>query len=111
MLLIFFLYTALLGIAAVIYRSFLAYEEVLNWWFTFGSRYEGKWFYKPIWGCVYCISGQLAAWSYIFSWIGLRYVAPDLGLSNYSLLGLFIFICVTIFYTHIFDKIYNHYFN
>lgn len=66
----FFLETLLLalgsGIVGAVYRGVLAYEPVLNWWFRFGNRYEGRWFFAPVWGCVKCISGQLALWFYLF---------------------------------------------
>lgn len=51
------------GIIAAVYRGVLAYEPILNWWFRFGNRFEKKWFFKPIWGCVLCISGQIALWA------------------------------------------------
>lgn len=49
------------GIVGAVYRYVLAYE-FLNGWFRFGDRYEGKWFYRPVWGCAKCFSGQLALW-------------------------------------------------
>lgn len=65
------------GVVAAIYRGVLAYEPVLNWWFRFGNRYEGRWFFAPVWGCVKCISGQLALWFFLFTelagaWDGYR---------------------------------------
>lgn len=44
-------------------------------WFLFGynnygkEKYEGTWkeyIYKPIWGCQYCTSGQLALWMFFY---------------------------------------------
>lgn len=63
------------GIMGTVYRTILAYEPVLSWWFQFGARYEGKWFFAPVWGCYLCISGQLALWFYaglviLPAWIG-----------------------------------------
>jgi hypothetical protein len=40
------------GISGAIYRFVLNQEPVLNFWFRFGDKYEGKWFYPPIWGCI-----------------------------------------------------------
>lgn len=65
------------GIMAAIYRGILAHERILFWWFKFGASYEKRWFYPPIWGCVKCISGQLALWSYLLielpgAWDGYR---------------------------------------
>jgi hypothetical protein len=54
------------GVIGAIYRGLLAYEPVLNWWFRFGAKYEKRWFYPAVWGCVKCICGQLALWSFIF---------------------------------------------
>lgn len=124
MLLIYFVWSLLLGITAVIYKNFLAHEEVLNWWFRFGDKYEGRWFYKPIWGCVYCISGQLALWFYLVNWFGsvsfiknsflshfISFLVPNINPGNFSLLGLIIFICTVIFIVHILDKYFNKNFN
>jgi hypothetical protein len=54
------------GVIAAVYHGVLAYSRVLNWWFRFGARFEKKWFFDPIWGCVKCIAGQLALWFYVF---------------------------------------------
>lgn len=53
------------GIVAAVYRCVLAYEPVLNWWFKFGARFEGRKWYPPIWGCLTCISGQMGLWFYL----------------------------------------------
>lgn len=53
------------GIIGAVYRYVLAYEKILSWWFRFGNRYESKWFFKPIWGCAKCFSGQLAGWFWL----------------------------------------------
>lgn len=53
------------GLIGAIYRSVLAYELILNWWFRFGNRYEGKWFFRPVWECAKCFSGQLAGWFWL----------------------------------------------
>lgn len=68
-MLLMILTAALIGLFAVVYRHILAYEEILNWWFKFGDRYSNRWFYKPIWGCELCVSGQIAFWTYAFNWI------------------------------------------
>lgn len=52
------------GLIAVVYRGILAYEPVMSWWWRFGNRFEDKWFFKPVWGCELCISGQMALWFY-----------------------------------------------
>ena len=54
------------GVIAAVYLKILAYEPVLNWWFKFGNKFEGRWFYPPIWGCIRCVSGQMGLWAFIF---------------------------------------------
>jgi hypothetical protein len=109
MLLAFTFYAALIGLFAVVYKHILAYEEILNWWFRFGSRFEGRWFWKPIWGCELCISGQIALWSYVGNWICHSYfdrmpyltsfiwkVIPMYQPHSYNVLEGVIFICQSI---------------
>lgn len=64
-------------------------EPILNWWFRFGNRIGIKvvkgeeverWFYRPIWGCEKCLSGQVALWCY-----------PLLGADYYELCGKYAF--------------------
>lgn len=68
------LFSASVGIIAAVYVGVLAYSPVLHWWFRFGARYEKRWFYDPVWGCVKCVAGQLALWLYLF-----LFVFPVLG--------------------------------
>lgn len=109
MLLMTFQYAALIAVFAVVYRHILAYEPVLNWWFVFGDKYADKWFYKPVWGCELCISGQIALWTYLINWINSSYsaenwrvlnfllkVVPVYHFEHYSLLGGLIFITTSI---------------
>ena len=63
----------IIAVVAYVYREILAYEDVLNWWFKFGLRFEGKWFYKPVWGCQLCFSGQVALWIYTLNWISTNF--------------------------------------
>ena len=67
------LWALIIAIVAYVYREILAYEDVLNWWFKFGLRFEGKWFYKPVWGCQLCFSGQVALWIYTLNWISTNF--------------------------------------
>jgi hypothetical protein len=98
-LLLCYLWAFAAGLCGVIYKSVLAYEPVLNWWFRFGARYENKWFFAPVWGCVLCISGQLALWSFT-----LLHILPRLMKSKFHyfdilqiLCGLILVICGAIF--------------
>lgn len=54
------------GIVGATYRGILANEETFNFWWRFGARFEGRWFFKPLWGCGHCAAGQFALWTYIF---------------------------------------------
>lgn len=54
------------GIVGAVYRGILANEESFNRWWRFGARFEGKWFFKPVWSCGHCTAGQFALWTYIF---------------------------------------------
>jgi|SRR5699024_2911129 len=105
---------------AVIYVLVIAHEDVLNWWFRFGSRFEGKWFWKPIWGCYLCVSGQIALWTYLISWWVseksakasvlrdlLTSLTPTYQNWNYSVLNLFIFISLTIGISYFLGKLYK----
>ena len=67
------LWALIIAVVAYVYREILAYEDVLNWWFKFGLRFEDKWFYKPVWGCQLCFSGQVALWIYTFNWISTNF--------------------------------------
>ena len=62
------------GLVAAVYRCILAYEPIMTWWWKFGNRYEGKWFFAPIWGCQKCIGGQMGLWFYM-----LICILPILG--------------------------------
>lgn len=75
MLLTTILLAFVLGFCANVYRNILAYEPILNWWFKIGEAHEDKWYHKPIWGCVLCISGQWALWYWIFSVILFKFYA------------------------------------
>lgn len=102
-------YAALIAVFAIVYRHILAEQPVLNWWFVWGDRFENKWFYKPIWGCELCISGQIALWTYALNWLNYGYfskfpslcsfllkVVPLYHFKHYSVAEGLIFICFTI---------------
>lgn len=95
-------WAAIIAVVSYVYREILAYEDVLNWWFRFGLKYETKWFYKPIWGCQLCFAGQNALWIFIFNWISsnlnekapfwrlIFFLIPKYGNIPYSIyLGVF----------------------
>jgi hypothetical protein len=109
------LFSISVGIVAAIYHGILAYSPVLNWWFRFGQRFEKKWFYDPIWGCVKCIAGQMALWSYlIIVFLGQPdgpgdpfAIFPDSNADAalLRLFGLISSICASIFFAMIFARV------
>lgn len=71
-MLAFIFYAALVASVSWFYHIILK-DFLLSGWFEFGyekfGQFSGSWreyIYKPIWGCQYCTSGQLALWSYLF---------------------------------------------
>ena len=108
-----FLFCMLVGIFSAVYVLILAKEPVLNWWFRFGLNYENRWFYKPIWGCHLCVSGQIMLWIFVFNWIAsnlngnapfwrfLFSLIPEYHFNNYSVFfGAFV-IAQTIFWSFV----------
>lgn len=58
-----------LALIAFVY-FFILGRGILNFWWRFGLKYFEKTFiYKPVWGCVVCLSGQLSLWVYVLNWI------------------------------------------
>ena len=110
----------MIGHLAVLYRRILAHEEILNWWFRFGSRFEGRWFWKPVWGCHLCISGQMALWTYVINWISvvilsrntatfdfLSSVVPVFTRWDFSVLNGLIFVSLTIGFAFFVNLLYS----
>lgn len=105
-----------ISVTAYVYKNILLHEKIMNWFAKIGDRYEEKWFYKPIWGCAMCFSGQLALWTFIINclyWCEipivsnfLRFVVPIFDNEQINVLNGLLFICVTIFTTKLLnDKI------
>ena len=106
-------YTTLIAIFSIVYKEILSHQNVLNWWFRFGIRYENRWFWKPIWGCSICFSGQIALWTYLGNWIGsylnqnapfprfLFFLIPEYHPNDFSVISLVIFISLSILQTKI----------
>lgn len=105
-----------IAIISVVYIKILAFEDVLNWWFKIGLKFEKKWFYKPIWGCQLCFSGQVAFWIYILNWIHsktniinfLFVVIPEYKLTEFSVFWLVFSVSISIFITFLIAKIYDY---
>lgn len=106
-----------LAICACVYMLVLSHENVLNWWFRFGSRFETtkkgsqNMIHKVIWGCEKCLSGQLALWTYLivvykpFS----GYFKPSFDLGGYNLLIHLYFICISVLMARIISKLFSKY--
>ncbi|AVR47258.1 hypothetical protein C7S20_19480 [Christiangramia fulva] len=95
-MLIFIFHAVLIAVLSWCYHTILK-DFLLSKWFSFGwqhfGKYEGTWkeyIYKPVWGCQYCTSGQLALWLYIFIYW-----------CNYDLYYHIMFIAFTIFITKV----------
>ena len=87
------------AIVGVTINVIMPNERILNWWFRIGTRVgikhvgppgqeseRERWFYRPIWGCEKCLSGQIALWSFIC-----------LFAHYYSAFGHVLAICTAIF--------------
>lgn len=114
----FIFYSLMIAIVAYVYKNFLAYEPVLNWWFKFGDQFHEKWFYKPIWGCEFCFAGQVAFWTFLLNVVFgvildenapisrlIFSLIPNYHFWDLSVFSGVIFICLTIFNVWIVSKI------
>ena len=98
-------YTAfLIAVICWCYHTILK-DDLLSGWFLFGydhfGKYQGTWrefIYKPIWGCHFCTSGQLALWCYLI-----------LFWNQYHLFYHLAFIALSIFITGIIFYGKNHF--
>lgn len=109
--------TTFIALFAYVYREILAEQPVLNWWFRWGIRFEKRWFYKPIWGCILCISGQWALWIYVLNWIASYFngnapfwtflfkVIPKYHPTDFNVFSGGLFISLTIFQIYLLNQI------
>lgn len=116
------LYSFLIAVFSVTYRCLLAHEAILSWWFQFGARFHDKWYYKPIWGCELCFSGQVVLWTYFINWVAhsgyfnlkapfwrlIYFLIPEYHIEQYSVLNGLIFILMTIMFTLFISKLYHY---
>lgn len=121
----FFIYALLIAITAVIYRRFLAHEEILSWWFQFGDRHFSRtWIYKPVWGCEFCFAGQMALWTYALNGLSrvispehsemarfITSIVPMYHFKEISVFGGVIFVCLTVFLVGVINYIYSKIFD
>ena len=60
-------YSIFIGIFGYVWSNILTDDGmILNWFDKWSAKYMPDYLYKPIIGCAYCVSGQLALWSYFF---------------------------------------------
>jgi len=86
--------SVLIGITAVVFCYDLIEE---NSPFEFYGKLLKKlpwWLANPLGDCVYCFTGQLAFWTFIFK-------------GDYNIIRHIFFISLTIFFSHLFTKIFD----
>ena len=91
--------SALLAVTAYVYSQVLTMPDmILNGWYCFLEQHIGgkRWLFKPLVECCYCVAGQLSLWVYVY-----------LNWFSFDVLGGIMFICLTIFFTEIAQKIWN----
>lgn len=106
------------GVIALVYRNVIAYEEPFSAWWRFGSRFENRWFFKPVWACAKCFAGQLALWIYFFRSLEVFRLPGTLGflpfldisfrLEGYSLLSHAFAVAMAIFTALILSPLINN---
>jgi hypothetical protein len=89
------LYSLLIAITSCVYVFILTDTGmILGWWCDLLHKYiKSDWILKPIIDCEYCISGQIALWSYLFIYK--------------SIFEWFVFIILSIFFTRIINRLWN----
>jgi hypothetical protein len=111
----------LAGLTAVIWKEVLGYKlPFINRFFQWGSRFENRWFYKPIWGCSQCFAGQFALWVYLFThfkvvilsgfgpgWLPIGKVVICSTNLQYSITGHILAVSAAIYLATIFTNIFN----
>jgi hypothetical protein len=93
------LYSVAAALVAYVYCMILTEPGmILNAWYNFLDQRLGSkpWIFKPLVGCMYCVSGQAACWYYVF-----------LYYSEYSLLEHVFFISFAIYITPTIHKFYT----
>lgn len=108
------IYAFCIAVVSIVYRFILS-EGILNKWFVFGLKYENRFFYNPIWGCVKCISGQIALWLILLNVVFNEFAILSTfykctvylyGLSSLNVAEAVFFISFTILITEILYKFY-----
>jgi len=102
----FIFHTVLCAIAGWVYFEHLVKPGmILSPWAKFlnikiGTLRKGgpiNWIYKPLIGCVYCVSGQIALWSYL--WV--------VDITQYDIWYHTMFVCCTIFMIDVIKRLIN----
>lgn len=105
------------GIIATVYMCILPYEEFFTFWWRFGSKFERRWFFAPVWGCEKCFSGQFCFWVYLVrcahvSKINIlpvfwHHTAFKLEFVGYSVIGHVFSVCAGIYLAQLFSYFLN----
>lgn len=90
------LHAAGLGALAVCWATILVGDGMLlapvqaAWrgWYRqrYASELDEAWWWKPVWGCYICTSGQLGLWGYIYLTWGYYHFLPHLYFVSLTLL-------------------------
>ena len=69
---------------------------IFNFYWKLIDRLPDNW-YKPLGGCLMCFTGQVATWYYLIA-----------HFHNYSLFDHIVFVCSSIFFVMLIDKIIDY---
>lgn len=95
----FFLHALLTAAAAVVFAVVLVADGMLlapvlawlrrRWWAWRSTELDNQYWWKPIWGCVYCVAGQWGLWAYLYHyhhayhwWAHIYFVAAAILFSS-----------------------------
>lgn len=105
------------GMIGSVYIGVLSQEPAFSFWWEFGARFENRWFFKPIWSCEKCFSGQFCLWFYLFRSLSVQKIDSlprflpfpwlKISFTDFSLLGLIFSISAAILFASVFTKILN----
>lgn len=88
-----YLATILIGVFAWVYVDILTRNEmVFGTVRIYAEALLPEWLYKPLIGCSYCVSGQIALWSYFF-------------MDSYNFFEHLVFISFSIFIVALINKL------
>ena len=76
----------IIAICSYVYVNILTEQGmILGWWYDLLKKLP-EWLFNPLVGCIYCVTGQVALWYYLFTYW-----------NEYNLLTHIVYICLSIF--------------